>query len=77
MFGFCIVVPYVRWQNKVRVYTPVQHRYVGLYIMRMDLLVGLCILFSAAVPEIALSSEESVISGTAANSSCMFARKCT
>jgi len=59
MFGFCIVVPYVRWQNKLRVYTRVQYRYVGLYIMRMDLLV-----FSAAVPEITLSS-------------CMFAGKCT
>ena len=31
MFGFCIVVPYVRWQNKLRVYTRVQYRYVGLY----------------------------------------------
>ena len=31
MFGFCTVVPYVRWQNKLRVYTRVQYRYVGLY----------------------------------------------
>ena len=42
----------------------VQQRYVGLYIMHMDLLVGQCILCSAVMPQITLSS-------------CMFTRKCT